>query len=156
MGIAAHAKKQPLPVRLEGIDRFVWNIEHGRFEQALSGLMAFAALITGLDIFLEHDKASFGNPWMWAPIAVTPVAAAAGVAGVASKRMAKTFLPAASAIVVGNGLQGTYLHVRGIARKPGGWRMLRYNAEMGPPLIAPLLVTMVGGMGLLASILRRS
>jgi hypothetical protein len=26
---------------------------------------------------------------------------------------------------------------------------------MGPPLLAPLLVTVVGGMGLLASILRR-
>jgi len=155
MAVALGRKKSP-PYSVEGIDRFVWNIEHGRFEQALSGLMALAALITGLDIFLEHDKASFGNPWMWAPIAVTPVAAAAGVAGVASRRMAKTFLPAASAIVVANGLQGLYLHIRGIARKPGGWRLLRYNVEMGPPLIAPLLVTMVGGMGVLASILRRS
>jgi hypothetical protein len=27
---------------------------------------------------------------------------------------------------------------------------------MGPPLFAPLLMTMVGGMGLLASVLRRS
>jgi len=26
---------------------------------------------------------------------------------------------------------------------------------MGPPLMAPLLVTMVGGMGLLAALLRR-
>ncbi len=26
---------------------------------------------------------------------------------------------------------------------------------MGPPLLAPLLVTMVGGMGLLAAVLRR-
>ena len=33
--------------------------------------------------------------------------------------------------------------------------MLRYNMEMGPPLLAPLLVTLVGGMGLLASVLRR-
>ncbi len=156
MAIAIRAKRQPSALSAAGIDRWVWNIEHGRFEQALSGLMAVAALITGVDILLEHDKASFGNPWMWAPIAVTPVAAAAGVAGVASKRMAKTVLPAASAVVVANGLQGTYLHIRGIARKPGGWRMLRYNVEMGPPLIAPLLVTMVGGMGLLASILRRS
>src|SRR5690349_21621983 len=91
MAVALGRKKSP-PYSVEGIDRFVWNIEHGRFEQALSGLMAFAALITGLDIFLEHDKASFGNPWMWAPIAVTPVAAAAGVAGVAgvaSRRMAE-------------------------------------------------------------------
>ena len=57
--------------------------------------------------------------------------------------------------IVANGLQGTYLHARGIAQKPGGWRNARYNMEMGPPLLAPLLVTLVGGMGLLAAVLRR-
>jgi hypothetical protein len=139
----------------QGIDRLVWNVEHGRFERALSGLTAAAALVTGAEIFLEHDRASFGNKVMWWPVALTPVAMAAGVAGVVSKRMAKTFLPIASAAVVANGLQGTWLHVRGIAQKPGGWRMLRYNLEMGPPLLAPGLMTMVGGMGLLAAILRR-
>jgi hypothetical protein len=138
-----------------GIDRLVGNVQHGRFERALSGLTAAAALVTGAEIFLEHDRASFGNTMMWWPVALTPVAVAAGVAGVASKRMAKTFLPIASAAVVANGLQGTWLHVRGIAQKPGGWRMLRYNVEMGPPLFAPGLMTMVGGMGLLAAILRR-
>jgi hypothetical protein len=138
-----------------GIDHLVRNIEHGRFERALSGLTAVAALVTGAEIFLEHDRASFGNKVMWWPVALTPVAMAAGVAGVASKRMAKTFLPIASAAVVANGVQGTWLHVRGIAQKPGGWRMLRYNVETGPPLFAPGLMTMVGGMGLLAAILRR-
>jgi hypothetical protein len=42
-----------------------------------------------------------------------------------------------------------------VGQKPGGWRNAKYNLEMGPPLLAPLLMTMVGGMGLLASILRR-
>ena len=144
----------PAPVA-HGIDRLVWNIEHGRFERALSGLTAAAALVTGAEIFLEHDRASFANKVMWWPVALTPVAMAAGVAGVVSKRMAKTFLPIASAAVVANGLQGTWLHVRGVAQKPGGWRMLRYNVEMGPPLFAPGLMTIVGGMGLLAAILRR-
>jgi hypothetical protein len=52
-------------------------------------------------------------------------------------------------------MQGTFLHARGIHQKPGGFRNFRYNMEMGPPLMAPLLVTMVGGMGLLAAVLRR-
>ena len=65
--------------------------------------------------------------------------------------MAKTALPVASAAIVANGLQGVYLHARGIAQKPGGWSNASYNMEMGPPLLAPLLVTMVGGMGLLAA-----
>lgn len=87
-------------------------------------------------------------------MALSPVAAAAGVGGVFSRRLAKTALPLASAAVVANGVQGTYLHARGVAQRPGGWRMARYNLEMGPPLFAPLLVTVVGG-GLLASVLRR-
>ncbi len=139
----------------EGIDRLLWNVEHGRFERALSGLTAAAALVTGAEIFLEHDRASFGNKMMWWPVALTPVAVAAGIAGARSKRMAKTFLPVASAAVVANGLQGTWLHVRGIAQKPGGWEMAAYNVEMGPPVFAPLLASLVGGMGLLAAVLRR-
>ncbi len=138
-----------------GIDHLVRNIEHGRFERALSGLTAGAALVTGAEIFLEHDKASFGNRMMWIPVIVTPFVSAAGVGGVFSRRIAKTALPFVSAVTVANGLQGTYLHVRGIAQKPGGWRYARYNIEMGPPLFAPLLFAMVGGMGLLAAVLRR-
>lgn len=131
------------------------DIRTGRFERMLSALTAAAALVNGAEIFLEHDRASFGNHMMWAPVAVSPVVAAAAVAGVMSERAARTALPAASAVVFANGIQGTYLHVRGIAQRPGGWSMARYNVEMGPPLFAPLMVCMVGGMGLLASVLRR-
>jgi hypothetical protein len=137
------------------LDRLLENVEHGRFERSLSGITAAGALITGAEIWLEHDRASFANAMMWIPIALTPLAAAAGVGGVFSRRIAKTALPLASAALVVNGLQGTYLHIRGIAQRPGGWRYARYNAEMGPPLFAPLLASMVGGMGLLAAVLRR-
>ena len=137
------------------LDRMVRDVRQGRFERSLSGITAVGAVVTAAEIWLEHDRASFGNRMMWVPLALTPAAAAAGVGGVFSKRLAKTALPLASAAVVANGLQGTYLHVRGIAQRPGGWRFARYNAEMGPPLFAPLLVTIVGGMGLLAAVLRR-
>ena len=140
---------------VQGIDRLLENVEHGRFERLLSALTAAGALVTGAEIYLEHDRASFGNRWMWAPVALTGPMTAVGVAGVFSRRLAKTALPLVSAFVVANGLQGTYLHVRGILRKPGGAAQALYNIEMGPPLLAPLLVTLVGGMGLLAAILRR-
>ena len=138
-----------------GIDRLLRNVSHGRFERSLSALTAAGALITAAEIYFEHDKASFGNPWMWAPVALGPIGAVAGVAGAVSPRAAKTALPIASVAIVANGLQGTFLHARGVAQKPGGWRNWRYNVEMGPPLLAPLLVTLVGGMGLLAAVLRR-
>jgi hypothetical protein len=137
------------------IDRFVRNVRHGRFEQTMCALASAGALVTGLEIWLEHDRASFGNSMMWLPVTLTPVMSVAGVAGVVSKRMAKTVLPAVSVLVLANSLQGFYLHLRGVAQRPGGWRMGRYNAEMGPPVFAPLLFSLVGGMGLLAALLRR-
>jgi hypothetical protein len=140
---------------IRGIDRLVRNVRTGRFERALSGLTAVGALVTAAEIYFEHDKASFGNKWMWAPVALGPVGAVAGVGGVASHRLAKTLLPIASLTIVANGVQGFFLHAQGISQKPGGWRNLPYNLEMGPPLLAPLLVTVVGGMGLLAAVLRR-
>jgi hypothetical protein len=140
---------------VHGIDRMIRNVETGRFERSLSALTAAGALVTAAEIFFEHDSASFGNKMMWIPVALGPVGAAAGIAGFFSQRMAKTALPVASATIVANGLQGVFLHARGISQKPGGWSNARYNMEMGPPLLAPLLVTMVGGMGLLAAILRR-
>jgi hypothetical protein len=133
----------------------VADIRHGRFQRTLSILTGVGSIITALEIYFEHDSASFGNRLMWLPVALGPLGAAAGVAGMANERASHTALPLASAAIVANGLQGTYLHARGVGQKPGGWRNARYNLEMGPPLFAPLLMTMVGGMGLLASILRR-
>jgi hypothetical protein len=138
-----------------GIEHLLRNVREGRFERSLAALTGMGALITGMEIWLEHDRASFANRMMWIPVAITPVMAAAGIAGVFSRKAAKTALPAVSAVVLVNSLQGQYLHLRGIAQRPGGWKMARYNAEMGPPTFAPLLFGLVGGMGLVASVLRR-
>jgi hypothetical protein len=152
---ARRAQRSPAGRTAHGIDRLVRNVETGHFERSLSALTAAGALVTAAEIFFEHDSASFGNKMMWVPVVLGPVGAAAGLAGFCSRRMAKTALPVTSAAIVVNGVQGLYLHARGIGQKPGGWANARYNMEMGPPLLAPLLVTMVGGMGLLAAILRR-
>ena len=152
---ASKLRRSPSQPPVHSIDRMVRNVQTGRFERGLSALTAAGALVTAAEIYFEHDSASFGNKMMWVPVVLGPVGAAAGLAGFFSRQMAKTALPIASAAIVANGLQGTYLHARGIAQKPGGWSNARYNMEMGPPLLAPLLVTMVGGMGLLAAVLRR-
>lgn len=131
----------------------VRDVRTGRFERTMAALTAAGAAITAGEIYLEHDGASFGNKMMWWPVVVLPTAIPAGVAAVFSRRAAHTVLPLASAAIVANGLQGTYLHWRGIAQRPGG--ITRYNLESGPPAFAPLLASLVGGMGLLASVLRR-
>lgn len=129
------------------------DVRTGRFERTLSALTAAGAAVTAGEIYLSHDKASFGNSMMWWPVVVVPTAIPAGVAAVVSRRAARTVLPLASSAIVVNGIQGTYLHWRGIAQRPGGWTL--YNMESGPPVFAPLLASLVGGMGLLAALLRR-
>ena len=131
------------------------NIQHGRFERALSGLTAFAAVVTTVEVYAEHYRASFGNKMMWSPIVVTPPVVAAGIAGVFSRKWAKTALPITAAVYALDGLVGEYYHARGVARRPGGWKLASYNVPMGPPIAAPGLMSIVGGMGLLAAILRR-
>ncbi len=137
------------------LDRMVRDVRTGRFDQSLAALTAAGAAINPPEVYNEHDAASFGNKMMWWPVVILPTAIPAGIAAVFSKRAAKTVLPLTSAAIVLNGLQGTVLHWRGIAQKPGGWELASYNVEMGPPVFAPLLASLVGGMGLLAAVLRR-
>lgn len=135
--------------------RALHDVRTGRFERSLAGLAAAGAIVTTGEIYTSHDSASFGNKMMWWPIFIVPTLLPAGIAAVFSRRAAKTVLPAASLLIIANGAQGTHLHLRGIRRKPGGLRNFRYNVEMGPPAFAPALASLVGGMGLLASLLRR-
>ncbi len=155
MGILTRAKHQPPRRREHRIDRIVKDIEHGRFERSLSGMTAFAALVTTSEVYIEHYRASFGNKMMWSPIIVTPPVMIAGIGGVFSRKWAKTYLPITAAIYTANGLLGEYYHARGVARRPGGFSQPGYNLAMGPPIMAPGLMTIVGAMGLLAAVLRR-
>jgi hypothetical protein len=131
------------------------NLLRGRFQRTLSALTAVSAAGLGFEIYLEHYKGSFADKWMWTPIALTPPLTAAGVAGVASERAARTWLPAVSALYAADGLVGVITHLRGVARKPGGFSEPTYNLVMGPPLLAPGSLALVGGMGLVAALAKR-
>jgi hypothetical protein len=64
-------------------------------------------------------------------------------------------LPALSCVFLLDGLAGVYFHARGIARKPGGFREPTYNLVMGPPALAPGSLAMIGGLGVMAAVMRR-
>jgi len=137
------------------IRELVRNLRDGRAQKLLAAATAFSAPPLALEIYLEHYKASFGDKWMWTPIWLTPPLTAAGVAGVFSERAAKTLLPAVSALYFLDGLVGIVTHVRGVRAKPGGFREATYNLVMGPPLLAPGALCMVGAFGLAAAIVKR-
>jgi hypothetical protein len=131
------------------------NLLSGRFQRTLSAMTALSAVGLGFEIYLEHYKGSFGDKWMWTPIALTPPLAAAGVAGIFSERHARTTLPAVSALYALDGAVGIVTHIRGVARKPGGFAEPTYNLVMGPPLLAPGSLALVGAMGVVAGLARR-
>jgi hypothetical protein len=137
------------------VKRVLDNIRAGRMQRLLSLSTALSAPPLAFEIYLEHYKGSFGDKWMWAPIAVTPPLTAAGIAGYYSERAAKTWLPALSALYALNGVIGVATHLRGIHKRPGGFREPTYNMVMGPPPLAPGSLALVGAMGLVAALVRR-
>ena len=152
---AVTSRKRPLGGPRRGLERALWNLRTGRIQRSLALAAAAGAPPLGLEIYLEHFKGSFGDKWMWTPIVLSPALAAAGVAGFVSERAAKTWLPAVSALYALDGAIGIITHVQGIRKKPGGFGEPTYNLVMGPPLLAPGSLVMVGAFGLLAPLVRR-
>jgi hypothetical protein len=135
--------------------RALRNLRHGRAQQMLSAATAASALPLGVEVYVNHYGGSFSNKWMWAPVGLLPALGIAGVAGMRSTRAAHTALPALAGATVLSGVAGTYFHGRGVLRKPGGLSQASYNLVQGPPLLAPGSLTMVGGIGLAAAVMRR-
>jgi hypothetical protein len=131
------------------------NVREGRLQKTLAATTALSVPGLAFEIYLEHYKGSFGDKWMWTPIVLAPPLTAAGIAGIYSERVAKTWLPALSALYALDGLIGVVTHLRGVQKRPGGFREPTYNLVMGPPLLAPGSLTLVGALGLLAAISKR-
>jgi hypothetical protein len=135
--------------------RALANLRAGRMQRMLAAATALGAPPLAFEIYLEHYKGSFGDKWMWTPVFLTPPLTAAGIAGVFSERAAKTALPAVSALYFLDGLAGLVTHFQGVRKKPGGFSEPTYNLVMGPPLLAPGALLLVGGFGLLAPLMKR-
>jgi hypothetical protein len=135
--------------------RTLANIREGRMQKFLAATTAFSVPPLAFEIYYEHYKGSFGDKWMWTPIFLTPPLTAAGIAGVFSERAAKTVLPFVSALYFLDGLVGVVTHFQGVRKKPGGFSEPTYNLVMGPPLLAPGSLMMVGAFGLLAPLMKR-
>ena len=131
------------------------HIQKGAFQRSMSLLVAGSSFVSMLEVGYEHYLGSYSNPVMYTPVALSGVLTVAGIAAVFSRRMATTFLRYTSYATIVDGLVGFGFHIRGVARKPGGWRMPVVNIVMGPPLFAPLLFTVAAYLGLIASYLQR-
>jgi hypothetical protein len=135
--------------------RLLRELRRGRVQRTLAATTALSALPLGAEIYFEHFRGSFGDKWMWTPVVLSPALSAAGVAAMRSERAARTALPLVSALYCLDGLIGVYTHVQGVRKRPGGFSEPLYNIVMGPPLLAPGSLALVGGMGLAAAVAKR-
>jgi hypothetical protein len=131
------------------------RIREGRFQRSLALLTAATSVVSGLEVAYEHYRGSYSRRVMYTPVILSGVLAIAGVAGFFSRRAARTVLRFASFVTLVDAGVGFYFHIRGIARKPGGWRLPMTNMIMGPPIFAPLLFGTSAYLGLIASYLQR-
>lgn len=130
------------------------EIRDGRFQRAMALMAAFAAIVSGFEAFVQHRRGAFADPLMWTPVVLMPPTAVGALVVVASGRGTRVLLPLLSVASITDGIVGFLLHLRGIQRMPGAFRLGQYNVVMGPPVFAPLLMSSVGVLGLLAAALR--
>ena len=144
---------------LHGIENaehtLIHHIREGRFQRSLALIAGLSSAIAGLEVSYEHYRGSYSNPVMYTPVILSGALFVSGVAAAVNRRAARTLLPVVSAITLADCLIGFGFHVRGIQRKPGGWRLPVFNIVTGPPIFAPLLFGTSAYLGLVASFLRR-
>ena len=131
------------------------RIREGRFQRSLALLTAATSIFSGLEVAYEHYRGSYSRRVMYTPVILSAVLAVAGIAAFFSRRAARTILRLAAAVTLVDAGVGFYFHIRGIHRKPGGWRLPMTNMIMGPPIFAPLLFGTSAYLGLIASYLQR-
>lgn len=132
-----------------------WHIREGRFQRSLALMAGLSSLLAGAEVAYEHYKGSYGQRVMYTPVVLSGALASAGIWGFFSRWAAQTVLRAVSIVTLLDSVIGFCFHVRGVQRKPGGWRMPITNIVMGPPIFAPLLFGISAYLGLIASFLRR-
>ena len=131
------------------------HVRQGCFQRSLSLIVATTSVASGIEVSYEHYKGSYSNPIMYTPVALSGALATAAVLAALNEWSARVLLRTVSIATLADGLIGFVFHVRGIARKPGGWKLPVTNIVMGPPIFAPLLFGTSAYLGLLASHLRR-
>ena len=133
----------------------IQHIREGRFQRSLSLVTAFASLLSGLEVTYEHYVGSYSQQIMYTPVILSAGLLITSIWAVFNRWAARVLMPIVSFLNMLDGLIGFFLHIRGVHRKPGGWRLPIFNVVMGPPLMAPLLFMSSGFLGWITAFLRR-
>jgi hypothetical protein len=123
----------------------------GRTSLALGSLSALGLAGTTMEAGALHFRGAFQNPFMYAPVAIPPIAAVT----LATATLTRSFRAHRTArgllcLTGWLGVVGMGFHAWGVHRRMGGWDNWRQNLLAGPPLPAPPAFTGLALAGLAA------
>jgi hypothetical protein len=112
-------------------------------------LVALAFLVVGLQVLLFHWRAGFRRLTMYGPVLLAPVLVLAGVVGALQRDgLVGWVVLAVFTLGILDGIIGTVEHLRGIARRIGGFSLR--NLMSGPPPLLPVAFMALALTGALA------
>jgi hypothetical protein len=112
-------------------------------------LVALAFAVIGLQVLLFHWRAAFRRLTMYGPVLLAPVLVVAGVVGALERDgVVGWIVLVVFAVGVVDGLVGIFEHLRGIARRIGGFSLR--NLMSGPPPLLPVAFMALALTGALA------
>ncbi|HEX2110226.1 MAG TPA: hypothetical protein VHF67_01620 [Gaiellaceae bacterium] len=112
-------------------------------------LVALAFVVIGVQVLLFHWRAGFRRRTMYGPVLLAPVIVVAGVVGALQRDGPLGWIVlSVFALGIFDGLVGIVEHLRGIARRIGGFSLR--NLMSGPPPLLPVAFTALALTGVLA------
>jgi hypothetical protein len=118
---------------------------------ALGSLSALGLAGTSMEAAALHFRGAFQNPFMYAPVAIPPIAAVTlATAALTKSSRAHRAAGALLRLTSWVGVAGMGFHAWGVHRRMGGWNNWRQNLLAGPPLPAPPAFTGLALAGLAA------
>jgi hypothetical protein len=106
-------------------------------------LVALAFLVVGLQVLLFHWRAGFRRLTMYGPVLLAPVLVLAGVVGALQRDgLVGWVVLAVFTLGILDGIIGIAEHLRGIARRIGGFSLR--NLMSGRPPLLPVALMIVG------------
>jgi lysylphosphatidylglycerol synthetase-like protein (DUF2156 family) len=102
-----------------------------------------------IQVTLFHYRQNFRHWSMWIPVLATPVFSILAVAlAFYNIGWLRTMLAWLLAVGIVAGMFGTYMHIKGVGDRVGGYELR--NFLIGPPLTLPAMVTAMSTLGLFA------
>ena len=131
------------------------NLRHGRVQRLLAATTAATAPPLALEVYSSTTRAPSATRGSGRRSSSPRCSPSPGWRASPPSELLRTALPATAALFGACGVLGAVLHARGVMRRPGGLDEPLYNLVMGPPLLAPGSLALVGALGVLAAVVPR-